>query len=48
MYEPAVAVLDGHARETSRAAEPEIARAGELCFHRICFEREVREDALPR
>jgi hypothetical protein len=39
VYEPLVTLVDGHARELSRAADPHVtARDGE-CLHRACFEQ---------
>ena len=37
VYEPAVAVLDGVARHTSRAAEPWLPLTGERCYHLGCY-----------
>ncbi|HMD52753.1 MAG TPA: hypothetical protein VKG62_08550 [Solirubrobacteraceae bacterium] len=37
VYEPLIAVGEGDARETSRAAEPNL-QEGVECFHRACFE----------
>lgn len=48
VYEPLVALTDGQARETSRAADPQAAAGAALCYHRECFERLRDERALPR
>lgn len=48
VYEPLVALADGHVRETSRAADPLAGADDVLCFHRECFERLHGERALPR
>jgi len=48
VYEPLVAIDDGRARETSRAAEPEMTHTSDLCYHRTCFDRVRREDARSR
>lgn len=38
-YEPLVLLLDGKSRETSRAAEPDVAvRVGAKRFHVMCFD----------
>jgi hypothetical protein len=37
VYEPAVAVFDGIARHTSRAAEPGLPLADERCYHLGCY-----------
>jgi hypothetical protein len=39
VYEPLVAIVDGHARELSRAAEPSAAGHATQRFHRACYER---------
>lgn len=38
MYEPVIVVQFGEARETSWAAEPELARHAKRCYHRECHE----------
>ncbi len=37
-YEPVIVVQSGEARETSRAAEPELVRHAACCYHRECHE----------
>jgi hypothetical protein len=39
VYEPLVAIVDGHARELSRAADPHAAAHATQRFHRDCYER---------
>lgn len=39
VYEPLVRVLDAVVWHTSRAAEPNLAAAGGVLYHRHCFER---------
>jgi len=46
VYEPLVALIDGCARETSRALEPETASRRGDCYHRACYER-LQDDGLP-
>jgi hypothetical protein len=38
-YEPMITLMEGHAMETSRVAEPRTASRGAECYHRGCFER---------
>jgi hypothetical protein len=45
VYEPLVMLVDGRARETSRALEPATdGRVGD-CYHRACYQR-LNEDEL--
>jgi hypothetical protein len=37
VYEPLVACVGDEARETSRAAEPDVALQGVEVYHRACF-----------
>lgn len=37
VYEPVVLVIDGAARETSRAAEPTIGSEPRECYHQACY-----------
>jgi hypothetical protein len=37
VYEPLVVVLDGDARETSRAAEPTVGTEPAERYHRTCY-----------
>jgi hypothetical protein len=37
VYEPAIAVLGGVPRETSRAAEPWLPFGGAQCYHLGCY-----------
>ena len=37
VYEPLVACVGDEARETSRAAEPDVADHGAELYHRDCF-----------
>jgi hypothetical protein len=47
VYEPLVAVVDGRARETSRALEPDTAgRVGD-CYHRACYQRPDEDGLSP-
>lgn len=46
VYEPLVRVLDGRARETSRAREPASSDRGGEHYHRACYER-LSEDQPP-
>ena len=39
VYEPLIVLLDGRARETSRAAEPGLAILEGESYHRGCWER---------
>ncbi len=39
VYEPLIRVREGHPRESSRAAEPDVLRVAEPCYHRNCFEQ---------
>lgn len=41
VYEPIVAVLDGQARETSRAMEPAIGSGDGELYHRACYHERV-------
>ncbi len=38
VYEPMIVVVDGAARETSQAAETDLAQiAGAFYYHRVCY-----------
>jgi hypothetical protein len=37
VYEPLVLVEGAHARTTSRAAEPDLRRGSNECYHRDCY-----------
>lgn len=37
VYEPLVVVIDGEARETSRAAEPSVGAEPCELYHRTCY-----------
>jgi hypothetical protein len=43
VYEPMILVRDGHARETSRAAEGDDSLQLGACYHRACFTQELGE-----
>ena len=45
VYEPLVVLLDGHARETSRAAATDPAGLRGDCYHRRCYQRRACEAA---
>ena len=40
VYEPMMVLVDGGARETSRAREPLVLESADSCFHRDCFDAE--------
>jgi hypothetical protein len=44
VYEPLIALADGHAHETSRAAHDHPDGLPTPCYHRACFERLQRTD----
>lgn len=44
VYEPMTVVADGQARDTSRAAEPDISRGVDECYHRACYTHSHGED----
>jgi hypothetical protein len=46
-YEPLVVLVDGQARETSRAAEPDLQGSAGECYHGACF-LDVRRAAALR
>jgi len=37
VYEPLIVVCDGHARRTSRAAEPEVGEGRREYYHHACY-----------
>jgi hypothetical protein len=37
VYEPAVWVIDGSVRTTSRAADPDVSAAHDRAFHAACY-----------
>lgn len=45
VYEPMVAVFEGEARETSRAAEPAIGAQAAERYHRSCYLERFEADA---
>jgi hypothetical protein len=47
VYEPLVRIVDGIARKTSRAAEPDVAEGSAVCFHAACYDRDVTNALRP-
>lgn len=43
VYEPTILLVDGRARETSRAAEPDIGTRGDS-YHGACYAQLVQAD----
>jgi hypothetical protein len=41
VYEPMIVLHDGHARETSRAAEGDDSLHLGACYHRACFTQDL-------
>ena len=48
VYEPVVVWASGAARETSRAAEPDLGGPRVECYHRSCHAAQAREAAEGR
>jgi hypothetical protein len=48
VYEPLVTMVSGRARETSRAAEPELASIDEPVYHAAGFEHFDADQSLAR
>jgi hypothetical protein len=46
VYEPLVMLLDGRARETSRALEPATADRDGDCYHRACYQGPGEDELL--
>jgi hypothetical protein len=47
VYEPLVLVMGGHARTTSRAAEPKLQSSFGTYYHRDCYINRGRHGASP-
>jgi hypothetical protein len=47
VYEPLIALRDGIAHETSRAADPKASSSGAGCFHRACYQRRESDHTRP-